>query len=822
MSGTVTPEERGSAVESGAGDAGSGARETYTGQSIERVEDYDILTAGTPYVHDLGPADCLEMAVVRSGRPHAKIVSIDTSHAEAHPDCALVLTAEDLKEHYQPTPGRIGFTEWALADGKVRFVGEPVAIVVATDRYAAEDVAELVDVDYETLPPVPNVERAQADDVLLHEERGSNTIYDETFDFGDVDAAFESAAHVVTERVSWGRISGVPLETAGVVASYDSDDDQFEIDCNLQLFTFNGELVYESLGYPAEKVTLRVPDNVGGSYGTKIAAGARYCALAAMASHQLERPVRFVEDRIEYMLGGDAHSCEREYDLRLAVDDDGRITALDVEFVDDLGAFPRYPIPQAAKPLSILTTSYAIPNVRYAFELVVTNKVPQTAYRGFGTQQHTYALEMVVDAAARELGLDPTEFRLRNLIRSEQMPYTLPSGNVYDSGDYPAALRRIEALVDEERRPGGLLDPDVVEAKRAEGKYRGVQPAVTLEPSAGLIDYAGRFEMSAEELSAYRREDVNFFPEHVEAELREDGTVRVDLATASCGQGHRTVVAQMLADGLGLTPADVEVGVLDSTTAPKEFGAAASRMGVMLSGAALGLAEAMAERLREVGAQEFGCAVDDVTYDAGVVVHEEAGDRLHLVELATSDHDTRVEYDYVNPALENPIFDGALVSKHPTYPATAYSADAPIVEVDANTGAVTVLKYVSLHDCGTVLNPAIVEGQVQGAIAHGLGAALLEEFAYDESANPLATTLFDYRLPSIGTVPEMELHHEETPSPFTARGVKGAGEGGTIAASATVPASINAALAPLGVTVSEVPATPDRIRRAIREQAGKD
>jgi carbon-monoxide dehydrogenase large subunit len=803
--------------------------ETYTGNATKRVENYDILSGKAEYIHDISSPDCLHMALVRSPHAHAEIEEIDVSDAAAHPDCELILTAADIDEHFDKTPGRLGFTEWALAKNRIRFSGEPVALVVAKDRYVAEDIGDLISIKYNKLDPVTDVDTAAEDDVLLYDDAGTNRADDDEFVFGEFDEAFAEADHVIESEYSWGRISGVPLETAGVVADYDPTDDSFTIDCNLQLYTFNNELIYESLGYPEEKVKMQVPEHIGGSFGTKIAAGARYCALAAMASHQLEQPVTFTEDRIEYLQGGDAHSCEREYGMKLAVNDDGSIQGLDISFRDDLGAVPRYPLPQAMKPMAVLTTSYDIENVRYAYELFLTNKVPQTAYRGFGVQQHTFALEMLLEKAARTLGLDPTEFRWQNLITADQMPHKLPSKNIYDSGDYPSALNRITEIVDEnERCEGGLLDPDIVEAKRAEGKYRGTQPAVTLEPSAGVIDYATRFEMDDDEIAGFSRKDVSEFPEHLRAFLEDDGTVTISIATSSAGQGHQTVIGQMMADELEVDLGVIESTYLDSVDAPKDFGAAASRMGVMLSGATAGLGEQFRDSLEELAATIWGCDVETVTYANGGVERIDTDDRLALSDLAleveeqadvTGDElaDLRsVSFDFTNPALRNDDFDEALSSKFPTYPATAYSADAPIIEVDINTGEVDILKYYSLHDCGTVLNPDVVNGQVEGAIAHGVGGALLEEFAYDDDGQPLAISLFDYLLPSIKNIPEMELEHRETPSPFTPRGVKGAGEGGVISASAVIPISISSALEPLDVTVNSVPVTPDKIRTAIR------
>ncbi len=834
--------------ETGHGAEGDG--ETFTGTGVPRVEDHRILTGEAEYIHDVTPDDCLHMALVRSMHAHANVVSVDTEAAEEHPACELVLTAEEIKAKYNPMPtgieevtvdgetGRI--EEWSLADGTARFVGEPVAAVIATDRYAAEDVADLVDVDYEPLEAVADGMAAREDEVVVHESVGTNVVDGERIEFGEVDDAFESADHVVEGEYSWGRISGVPLETAGVVAQYDAEADAFEIDCNIQLHTLVDDTIYETLGYDADDVAVSVPPDVGGSYGTKIAIH-RYCCLAAMASRELRRPVKFVEDRIENLQGGDMHCSERDYRMRLAVDDDGTIRGLDVWFVDDFGAFPRYPVNQVLKPLSVLTNSYAIDDVRYEYELALTNKTSQTAYRGFGVDPHIYALEMIVDEAAREVGLDPTEFRRRNLIGPDQMPYVLPSRNVYDSGDYPATLARIEAIIDEER-DGGLLDPEVVARKRAEGKYRGVQPSVIIEPGVSGSDWTDRQRSDRESLDDRPREDVDELPEHLRAELAADGTVRAFLATDSSGQGHQTLVSQLLADELGLLPSDIDVGYLDSVDAPTEYGSAASRMAVMLSGATVGVAERLTGRLETLAAERWEVPVDEVAYREGRV-EGPGGESLPLAEVAGIDGAaapaegdeadenggaarddpaeprTRVSYDYDHPATERPEFDEALSRKLPVYPTAAFGANAPIVEVDVHTGEVEILRFHTVRDCGTMLNPMIVEGQAHGGIAQGIGAALYEEFGYESDGQPQAITLFDYLLPSIDRIPDIEMEHTVTPSPYTETGAKGVGEGGMIDAPASIATSINAALDPLDVDepADRIPVSPAHLRSQLRE-----
>ncbi|WP_336037918.1 xanthine dehydrogenase family protein molybdopterin-binding subunit [Halobacterium yunchengense] len=822
--------EAGTTTDVDTGDEAESDRQSFVGTGLERVEDHRILTGEAEYIHDVAPENALHMALVRSVHPHARIVDVDTSAAEDHPDCALVLTGEDVQADYQPMPcGLEGFEEWSLAVEKVRYVGEPVVAVFAPDRYAAEDLVDLVDVEYEQLDPVVDAMAAREDETVVHEDVGTNVPDGETLEFGDVEEAFEAADNVIEREYSWGRISGVPLETAGVVAEYDTDRDAFDIDCNIQLHTLVDDTVYEALGYPPEKVNLEVPADVGGSFGTKIAIH-RYCALASMASQQLDgRPVTFVEDRVENLQGGDMHSSDREYRVRLAYDDDGTIRGLDTWFVDDFGAFPRYPVNQALKPLSVVNNAYDIENVRYDYELVMTNKTSQTAYRGFGVPAHIHAVEMVVDEAAAELGVSREDFRRLNLIQPDQLPYRLPTHNVYDSGDFPAALDRIEEIVDErERCEGGLLDPEVVAAKREEGKYRGVSHTVHIEPGVSGSDWTDRQRTDRETLADRDREDVAELPEHFRIALDEDGTVQASLATDTSGQGHQTLVTQLLADGLEVLPSDVEVGYLDSVTAPTEYGTAASRMAVMLSGATEGAAERLRENCRRLAAEAaFDCAVEDVVYRDGGVEHRETGDRLDFAALADLDADrderlTRVSYDYDHPATQVEDFDEALTSKYPVYPTAAFAANAPIVEVDVHTGEVEVLKFYTLRDCGTMLNPTIVEGQAHGGLAQGVGAALMEEFQYDDEGQPQAITMFDYLLPSTKNMPDVEMEHTETPSPFTETGAKGTGEGGMIDGPAAVASSINDALAEFDFVTDQIPMTPHRVRQRLRDADGGD
>ena len=818
MSTTETETERGGGADS------EETERQFTGTGLNRVEDHRILTGRAEYVHDISPEGCLEMGLLRTTHAHADIVDVDTSAVEDHPECVLVLTGEDIAAEYNPMPcGLTEMSEWSLARERVRFVGEPVALVVAENRYVVEDLLDLITVTYDRLDPVIDPLEARTDEQVIHEDVGTNVPDSEELVFGDVEGAFEEADNVVEGQYSWGRISGVPLETAGVVAEYDDETDTFAIDSNIQLHTLVDNLVYETLGYPEDDVMLEVPADVGGSFGTKIALH-RYCALAAMASQQLGgTPVKYVEDRTENMQGGDMHSSDREYVVRIAFDDDGTIRGLDFDFVDDFGAYPHYPINQVLKPLAVLTNGYEVEDVRYSYELVLTNKTAQTAYRGFGVDPHLYALEMAVDEAARDLGIDPYDFRQINLVGPDQMPYRLPSKNIYDSGDFPAALGRIREIVeDEERSDGGLLDPEVLEQRREDGKYRGVGYTFHIEPGVSGADWTNRQRSDREQLEDRDREEVEELPEHLRAEIRQDGTVLAYLATDSSGQGHQTLVSQLLADELGVLPSDIEVAYLDSVEAPTEYGSAASRMAVMLSGAAEGLGSTLVDNLEALAAEYWAVDQSEVRYREGGVELRGDGESLGLGELAALDADrddrlTHAAYDYQHPATEIEDFDEAFARKLPVYPTAAFAANAPVVEVDVETGEVEILKLYSLRDCGTQLNPVIVEGQAHGGLAQGIGAALLEEFSYDENGQPQAVTLFDYLLPSTKNIPEMEIAHTETPSPFTATGAKGTGEGGMIDGPASIAASINRALEPFDVVVDEIPATPNRIRKQLRD-----
>lgn len=835
--------------------------ESYVGTEERRKEDQHILTGNREYVQDRNPPDTLHAAYVRSPHAHAEIENIDTSKAEEHPDCELVMTVDDYDEAgYVPMLcGIQEWQEWPLAKDKVTYVGQCVAMVVAVDRYVAEDIADLVDVEYETLEPVVDAMEARESDNVLHANQGpnapSNVAFDETFDLGAVDEKMEEADHVVEKEFDWqSRASGVPLETPSALSTANPNpeegEEKFHIWSNQQLHTWADVAIYSALDMPREEVRVEVPLTAGGSYGTKHATVYRHGILTAVASEMVGgKPVKYVEDRIEDLQGGDSASTDRHYTVKLGFNDDGEIIAQDFWLADNFGSFPRFICTnQVLKPLSIVTGPYDIEDVRYRYEIVATNKMPQTSYRGFGTPAHNWVWEMLIDEIADTLDMDPMRVRTKNYIQEEDMPWKSPSANVYGEGDYTATLEKVMKKTREaESHDDGLLDSDRIQELREEGVYRGAAPALILEPGLGSYDYHTRQFVPRDELETYYTpenrdlDDVVTMAEPLEARIRSDGKVKVKISSDDQGQGHQTIVGQIMSDELGINPDDVVVPQQDNLDVGSDLGSASSRMATVLSSCAMGLGEKLRTQLEELAADEWSVDVENVEYGEGGVKkigeagydQDAAGEGfMSLSELAHADQymemgdshfkpepslKTYAYNEYPDVAYENhEWFEEALIRKRPTYPSISFAASVPIVDVDVETGEIKIQKIYSVRDAGRIINPMIAEGQHQGGITQGIGAALQEEFGYDEDGQPQTTTLFDYLLPSIDNVPPLEIEHQETWSVFTKSGVKGLGETGIMDIPASLAHSVNDALEPLEIKVDEMPMTPDRVRRWVK------
>jgi CO/xanthine dehydrogenase Mo-binding subunit len=783
----------------------------WIGKAVARLEDPALLTGRTEFIDDVVLPRMLHCAILRSPHPHARITGIDVAAAAALPGVVAVVTGEDAQRWSQPVlTVPPGFGTHCLATDKARFVGEPVAAVAATSRYVAEDALELITVEYEPLPALADARKAlEPGAPLLFEANGSNVMLQKLFTWGDVDAAFAAAAHVVGDEFRWNRLGANPLETFGVVSQWDVVDGTLTCRGSFQAQGHMAMARALVFGLPLNKVRL-ISHPHGGSFGGK--GGARGTDITALLSRKAGgRPVKWIEDRMEYLAGGASQAWDRHYEAALALDVDGKVTGFKVKLLDDLGATAEgWGAVSAAKPLAAFTGCYAIPTAQYDLTLVATNKLPGSPYRGMGPPPHNWVLEQLMDLAARKLGVDPAEIRRRNYIPKEAFPYTIASGNEYDSGDYAAALDAVLAMADY---------PSLREAQqraRAEGRCLGIGLVNTIEP--------GVFDWNAYAIVGQPGTGV---PEGATVAIDLFGKLTIKVGFALEGQGQYTVAAQVLADWFCVDLADVRVVALDTISAPPHFGPGGSRLGVAITGAVLGAARRLTDKLIAVAAVLFQTTPDRVELrdgrigvkgvpQASMPFQEVAQTMLARSDLLPPGVDPLPQATYVWTAPGRTPADDQGRAK--SYLTAANACHLVLVEVDVETAQVKILKYWIADDCGTRLNPANVEGQTQGGVAQGVGAALLEEAVYDEDAQLRTSTFMDYLLPTIYEVPMTEKRALCTPSPFTPLGAKGCGEGAMHTTPAAILCAINDALIPLGVQLFEIPASPQRIWTLLRSR----
>ncbi len=785
------------------------------GARIARNEDPRLLRGLGCFVDDVSPAGVLHAAVLRSPHAHARLVAIDASRARALPGVRLVLTAADLGALNQPTPLLIPNpnlthprTPRPLAGDEVRFVGEPVAFVVADDRYLAEDALAAIDVTWEPLPAVASIAAAIAPGAaLVHAGVPGNVAARMVQRVGDPDAAFARAAHVFRERLSIERSCGSPIEARGVVAEHDPRAGTLRVWSSTQapLPIKNG--LARMFGFPEFKVDVIAPD-VGGGFGTKIMLFYPEEILVPFAAIRLGRPVKWTEDRREHLI---AASQERGqlHDVEVAVDGDGRILGLRDRFLHDAGAYTPYGIVVPIITSTQLPGPYKLGSYASEFSVVYTTTAMVTPYRGAGRPHGAFVMERVIGRIARELGLEPAEVRRRNFIQPHEFPYdvglTFQDGGPtrYDSGNYPLGLELTLERI-------GLADFRRRQAEaRAEGRYLGLGLGCYVE-GTGIGPYEGA---------------------HVRVE--PSGKVFVATGLTTQGQGHYTTFAQIAADALGCDPADVTVITGDTRRFNWGAGTFASRA-LVTGGNAVGIAaRKVRDKALRIAAELLEAAPDDLELAGGAVRVRGVPDRaVALGALATVANPIR--YAYGKEAAEAALRlvkprEGAVLApgEEPGLEAHGYYAPphatfasgchAAIVEVDVATGEVKILRYVVQHDCGTVVNPAVVEGQIHGGVAQGIGGALYERIVYDEHGQPLSATFMDFLIPTAMEVPEIEIIHTETPSPLNLLGVKGVGEAGAIPVPALIAEAIDDALAPFGVRVREMPLSPGRLRELIAE-----
>jgi 2-furoyl-CoA dehydrogenase large subunit len=775
---------------------------TWIGRAMPRLEDEVLLRGEGRFIDDLDPVpNARHAAVLRSPLAHARITRLDPGPALELPGVVGVLTGADVAAMSRPFPVGVAGARpyYAAAHEVARYAGEPIAVAVATDRYVAEDALELIEVDYEPLEPV------------LDEEQGE-LVSERTFTYGDPDEAFERADLVVEERFRFPRWSCTPVECYGVVADWDEAAGSLTAWANFQgPFTLHS-VAAGALGLPGSKLRIITPPDSGGSFGIKSTIYV-YIALMGLASRKLRVPVRWVEDRLEH-LAGSSGSTARTTAVRAAFSSDGELLALAYDVVEDVGAYVRAPEPATLYRMhGSLSGAYRVRHVISRNLVVLTNRCPTGLNRGFGGPQLYLALEGVMDIAAKRIGLDPVELRRRNLVRADEFPYRTPSGGLYDSGDYEACLDSALELARYGERRG-----EQAEARR-QGRLVGVGVACVVEPSISNMGYITLVQTPEERADSLPKSGN---AEGATVIVSPPGGITVRIGTTPQGQGHRTVCAQVVADALGVRPGDVDVLTeMDTSTSP--WSVASGNYSSRFSGvgaAAVHLAALkVAGKLRTIAAAELGCQPEDVELRDGRAWHGE--ESLSVRRLAGIAH---WNPEALPPGLEPGLHETAFAEAPHLAPpdgedrvassaAHGFIADVAVVEVDRETGAVTVLDYTTVHDAGRLLNPLLAEGQVRGGFAHGAGAALFERMVYDEGGNLLTGSFVDYLCPTAPDLPPVTIGHRETPSPFTLLGAKGLGEGNTMSA----PAALSAAVADaLGVEKVQVPLTPPRVWEALR------
>jgi len=768
------------------------------GASMPRKEDARLLAGQGQFVGDIRVPDLLEVAFVRSPIAHGRLRGVRKPAGFEH----AVFTMDDMAgvRPIRAVSGLPGFKpsdQWPLARDKVRQVGETVAMCVAPTRAQAEDIAAMVELELDELPAVVDMVRARTDPpALVHEAWGDNVFLESRAERGAFASVHARAPIVVTRHLRTARQSMAPLEGRAVLCQWDTRLDQLVMHSAAQMPHINRAGLSECLGIDQGRIRVIAPD-VGGGFGYKGILLPEEVCLGWLAM-RLRRPVRWLEDRRE-QLTANANCREHDYTITLYAERDGRLLAIDCEATVDSGAYSSYPFSaclEAAQVGSILPGPYRMDGYRCLTWSVATNKPPILPYRGVARTGVCFALEVTLDALARQAGLEPHELRLRNLVQPQDMPYENITAKHFDSGDYPEALRR--AL--------GALDLDAWRARQRRGEDDGRRIG---------IGHAVYCEQAAHGTSVYHGWGIPMVPgfEGCNARLSPDGILELRIGAHSHGQGLETTLAQVAHTVLGIAEEQVRLIHGDTALSPYSTGTWGSRCAVMSGGAVAEACEAIAARVLPIAATLLEVPADSLSLRDGAACHLPSGRRVSLAEVAHAWYRApqRMPAD-VNPAgLEVTV---GYKARRDTG-TFSYAAHAVALAVDTATGEVELLDYVICEDGGTLLNPLVVDGQILGGLAQGIGTALYEEMPFDDEGQPLAATLADYLLPGATEVPMARISHLETPSPHTRFGQKGLGEGGAIAPPAAIVNAINDALAPLGVEITECPATPRRILAAL-------
>ena len=771
----------------------------HIGKRLLRVEDDKLLKGRGQFVDDLRMPELVHLAFVRSPHAHARIRAIESAAAASLPGVIGVFTGHDFIKLCKPMrvevrlPGYKPTERSVLATGKVRFVGEAVAVVVAESRYIAEDGVDFVTVDYEPLPAVSDVERAlEVGAPLVHDEVGSNVVFQSEFKAGDVEEAFASAYRVLSETFRCARVAGVPLEGRGCVAKYDVGRGVVTVWSSTQIPHLLRTSLAELLGMPETRIRVIAPD-VGGGFGTKAHVYPEELITTALAI-KLQRPVKWVQDRREDLMTS-IHARDHVYHVEVAVRQNGVIQGVKLRLLTNAGAYASPPFGCTLEPTGggrVMPGPYKFRNYAYDAYGVSTHTCPSGAYRGVAQVSAFFAIEGMMDRIGRVLGIDPAEVRFRNLIQLKDLPYVNVVGVRYDTGSYTQALQRALEMAgyDEYRKRQTA-------ARKENGKYRGIGICCMTEITGiGSAGWAPR--------------GVSGVPGFDSALIKVEptGQVTAVLSTATQGQGHETTFAQLIAEQLGVRMDDVVVLEGDTSLGPYGTGTFASRSVIAAGGATLKAVDHLKDKMLRIAAHLLEANPHDVVLQDGYAAVRGVPSRsVSVREIA------QTAYSMIPARLPSgEEFGLESIAYYDPPPVTiANAVHIAQVAVDARTGRIQVERYVVVHDCGRIINPMIVDGQIHGGTAQGLGEALMEAMVYDEEGQLLSASLMDYLLPTAMDMPWMEIDHIETPSIDTRGGFKGVGEGGVIGSLPALANAVGDALAGIGAAVNVLPLSPDRV-----------
>lgn len=784
---------------------------------VERHEDATLLTGAGTYIDDypIKPGT-LYAAILRSPSPHATIKSINDEKALALNGVRAVLTIQDVLAWSKPLMGAVKseMKQFVLAYDRVRYVGEPMAVVIAESRAIAEDGVELLDYDLEPLPTVTDVKDAISPNaVLLHVGTSSNCVSDRFFSYGEPDQAFDNATHVIELDISYPRNSCTPIETSGVIAEWLEQEKTYEVTSNFMGPFSLHTVMAAALGVSGAKLRHKVPKDSGGSFGVKQSA-LPYVVLMCLASRKAGAPVKFIEDRLEHLVAATSATARRTH-IRAAVQANGKIQALDFDQLEDCGAYLRAPEPATLYRMhGCLTGAYDIPNLKVRNRVILLNKTPTGLVRGFGGPQVYFALERLIHKIAHHLGKSYLEIATLNYVKKEQFPFKAAAGAVLDSGDYSRAV----SILCNSQQYREMLDRQ--RESRQTGKLYGIGYASIVEPSVSNMGYISTVlsqeqrEKSGPKNGAIASATVSVDP---------TGSVLVNIASAPAGQGHQTVIKQIISDVFGLDPVDIVVNV-DFDTNKDAWSVAAGNYSSRFAGAVAGTVHIAATRLKDrianYAASLLNASAATLVFENGYIKNRNSATQIPFARACGSFHwapDLVAEAigSEGSLALRETAFWSATTLTAPdsndrinTSAAYGFVLDACGIEIDPVTCQAVIDRYVTVHDAGKILNPLLADGQIYGAFSQAVGAALFEEFQYSSDGNFLSGTFADYRVPTAAEVPVPSIQHMETPSPFTPLGAKGIGEGNSMSTPVCIANAIEDAI---GYGDINLPATAPKI-----------